>query len=306
MPILSWSFGSLALALGLGRAPELHWSAPAECPDERVVTARLGDLLSSGPSRPATVAARVEAVEGGRYRVELRIHGPDGESARTLVVEDCELAAGATALIAAVALDPGAVVRELEEPPEPEAPIVARSAEPPPDTRWRVGVSARADAAAGAVPGLGLGSGLGVALLRGPGRVELAGTYFFPRTSFLETPGSAGGRFSGWLVALRGCYVVRKRAFELPICGAAEAGAMHGSGAGRGVDASRSMRPWVLVSAGTGAGWVVHPSFVLGLELAGFVTVLRPQFGLEGVVPAVYHAPLGGARAAVRLEVRFR
>lgn len=95
----------------------LVWQAPAECPQHEKVRSLI-DVHVPAERRPRG-AWRVEgriALEGSRYRLELRLQGPNGAAGRSVDAEQCGGLAEVAALLVAIALDP-----RSEETPAPQA-----------------------------------------------------------------------------------------------------------------------------------------------------------------------------------------
>lgn len=113
----------LGLALALGAAspeePAVSWQAPPACADASAVRQRIEDLLR----RPlAADEVRVEAVvraEGSGFVLRLRVRTGEVVDERELRAERCAALADATALVAAVMVDPA--VADTLLVPEPDA-----------------------------------------------------------------------------------------------------------------------------------------------------------------------------------------
>ncbi|MEM6996719.1 MAG: hypothetical protein AAF721_39815, partial [Myxococcota bacterium] len=101
-------------------AVDLHWEAPAACPDATDARARLDALLDeAGSGREQAVALTVEVREReGGYTAVLSMTAADGTTAtRSLDGAQCEDLAGAAVLIAALAIDPDLAVPSGDPPP---------------------------------------------------------------------------------------------------------------------------------------------------------------------------------------------
>lgn len=101
-----------ALLLGPGQGPvmpEVRWEAPPGCPDEASVKSQIAALLARAPSRTGQapqVNLRVEALPGGRWRLDATILGREGQGRRSLEGDRCEALAEAAALLTAIAAAP--------------------------------------------------------------------------------------------------------------------------------------------------------------------------------------------------------
>lgn len=230
----------------------LDWQAPAGCPSRAEVVAELervlpeqGPIPSEGRGR---VHAQVEVVEqGDRWQVELTLTSQQGQEQRSFAAERCSLAADATVLVIAVAIDPVATARARvtpdppieapalpEPPPEPESPP-----EPPPEPPQadaHAGIAEAGEPAslqivfaephpreprrrASLRVALAIFAGGGYGPLRaGAGQLELRVALVGERFRW-ETRGAwlvpvevgldaaRTGRFDGWVIGSRGCGV---------------------------------------------------------------------------------------------------
>jgi hypothetical protein len=120
---------------------ELRWSAPASCPTQADVIERIEGLLAGGRAPGVHVAAEamVERAQD-RWALTLRISTASGSRARTVTTESCDELAAVTALLIAIAVEPGltgglttsAPLPVVEAPP-PEAPPPEAPPEAPPE-----------------------------------------------------------------------------------------------------------------------------------------------------------------------------
>jgi len=87
---------------------ELEWSAPNECPSADAIRARITALLSGPPqgNGTASITAEVQPVDGG-YRLSLVTRFQAAIDERSVVASTCADVAESTALVVAVALEPG-------------------------------------------------------------------------------------------------------------------------------------------------------------------------------------------------------
>jgi len=191
----------LALWPQPARALELRWTAPATCPSQEDVQARIDGLLRA-PGKPASsveqgahASAKLSALRSG-FKLVLTLSGDGLGGTRTLTGKDCAELAETAAFLIAVAIDPslpGAEPPAAEPAPPREPPVVppppeAPPAPPPPAPRtverplpfslqagafggaWRAGLpSTQAQ----------VGASVGVAL--GRVQIELRGTYVVER-----------------------------------------------------------------------------------------------------------------------------
>ena len=89
--------------------PEVRWEAPPGCPDEASVKSQIAALLARAPARTGQapqVNLRVEALPGGRWRLDATITRREGQGRRSLEGDRCEALAEAAALLTAIAAAP--------------------------------------------------------------------------------------------------------------------------------------------------------------------------------------------------------
>lgn len=102
-------------------AARLRWHAPAGCPAEATVRARLAHALSPEVEVPY-VDAEVLAGDDGRFHAMVVLRGSWGETTRSLDSPTCDTLADAVVLLAAVSASTAG---------EPEPPLAVPEPEPP-------------------------------------------------------------------------------------------------------------------------------------------------------------------------------
>lgn len=254
---------------------ELTWNAPAGCPDAAAIEGRIAELLRgrSAGEGVMTVAGEVVIGESGATLV-LTTSFRGHDERRELAAADCSELSEATAVLLAVALEPGwappmtseeavaspseaspgPVLDVAEDPIAPPAtatprePIVRAPARPP--VEWAVRVGGGIEA--GAVPPPSGVVHLATAVLWPRARLELHGAWITPRTRLVDDRSATMQLVSA---GLRGCGRAFAGAIEFPLCVGAEAGAMHARGHRRSSGAQTG--PWVagLVSLGVTRAW---------------------------------------------------
>ncbi|MEM6994956.1 MAG: hypothetical protein AAF721_30870 [Myxococcota bacterium] len=303
--------GLLALALG-PPAPEephprdytLEWSAPASCPDETAVAARIA-ALRLDPSGEGTLRVEGSVTETGegRWRLSLRTEFDGVHEVRDDEAATCRALVESTALVVAVALAPVAQRAalsggEIPEPPaeiappsdEAPAPKRTRAASPPvvaggadrvaarTTRRPRVGLRLDAGPEWGAVGGLAGTVGAGVGAIWPRARVGLSGRWIGVRVQ--PGPAQAEARVQLGVAALRGCGTPRRGPWVLSLCGALEAGIVRL--APRGFDrAGPSYGPWLAPAAMASVVRKIG-RFGLGAEVQTAVPVVRTAALSEG------------------------
>jgi hypothetical protein len=311
-------------------AVSLLWEAPAECPDRDAVVHRVHELLAASTIAPdakdVRATARIETTPRG-YALELHFEG-DVRSDRRIESSDCNELAHAAALILSIAVDPSAawstdtaVVPDpspaapedaIAQPgPTPATVLPVSSAAPQPmaERRRRPAFALRGGVGIDALVWRPVGASLvlAAAVVGREYRVELAARYATPSTISADSSDDVQVRAQQWSIGLAGCGVPTfgsRRQFEVPLCGAIEAGAMHARGLGPGLAGRSNVAPWVGLAAGPSFVYVLRSSVGLWLAADAVVLVGRPRFVTdEGTV--VLHPRRAGLRALAGVEVRF-
>lgn len=320
-------------------APEVRWTAPAECPPAAFTDA-LDRLLAGSPvATPIRVDATVERTpDGWSIRTDFDA-GPDRAGQRTFQAPSCRTVTQAAALAIAIAVDPDLLDRWVpmidadpaapEVPPAPDAPEPVASepvaSEPPPigpieatkpsrtrageaarresSSRWRglVGMAGSVDG--GSLPGPGLGVVATVGVLHGAFRGELVGSRRFATQRAAEADPRVGGSFTQWWVGARGCGVPRLARVELPLCGGLEGGRTVGSGTGLSSPRT-SVQPWWALLVDAGLAWPVRPWLALTARATLAVPLLRQDFTIAGLGVVQRVGPVQG-RGALGIELRW-
>lgn len=336
---------TLTMLAALTPAPEadefsLRWQAPQQCPREHEVRAAIEQQLGRAIEPPLGDGLRVEldaaAQDDGRWRIELRIAGPDGTARRELDdASDCAAAVQAAALVVAIAIDPQ-LVFAVPDPPQPvttatePATTTATPADDdaPTTTTTTTTDDNDGDAAVPATPRtrgrtravLGLAPAISVGDLPAPGghgrvwlglaqprwRVEVGGSVGGGPT---RSSGAARIAFLRWTAQLRACPVFRPGAgarLELLACAGIDAGQtrVRVRSLPSTPSADRSPDPWIAPVVAGALVWLPRPALGVrvGVELG--VPAIRRSYQILGA-PAVFAtAPVFGA-AFVGVEGRF-
>lgn len=326
-----------------GRIPvALSWSAPQACPTRDAVATQIERLAPSAmlvDSQPAALSVEAivsETPDGLAADVTVR---SDAESrTRTLVAEDCVLLARAVGLVAAVALDPVVVARQLEpQPPaaipEPE-PVPDPKPEPQPDLTgdepdelpFRGGprfVSSDRPDPPRTRPALDYGArlGLGVGGLvlpgAGPGFVaapwlgverfiaQLSVQYWTPRLEELDGV-DAGARFQLVAFGARACPVLGSGRFRFPMCIGVDLGPMIASGRGDQIMNERTpVDLWAAAIVQPGFEVALTPRVGLWAAFEAAISVRRPAFHVvqDGSDEPLHQPDVFGPRGFVGVTV---
>jgi len=325
-----------------GSPVELAWEAPTECPGSEAVLGRIEEILGPGQEHAGetvSVSAAIEAAEGGGWRLQLRVDAPGGETERTVRAEQCQTLVDATALVAAIAVDPIRAMAHLQrarsvkpatlvpsapeptEPKEPEVeplpsqpepesdlelapePIVRTTGRTRPRSPVRGGLRLGPGIDYGALPGVAGGVAVGAGVLGRKWRADLVGSYWFPRETGVPTEPRAGGEVSMWAVGARGCWVPGARAFEFPLCAGMEAGVLRGRATRETVGSGLAREPWVAALASASLAWAPRKEVAIVLGVDALVPLRRSGFTIGDEV--LYTVAPVGVRGNLGVELRF-
>ncbi|MCH9684594.1 MAG: hypothetical protein K0V04_24370, partial [Deltaproteobacteria bacterium] len=108
----------------------LRWDAPASCPSQAQVRARLGQRLGPDsavtPHADVAVEARVESTDDDAYTLRLAVQDGGSTRVREATADDCAVLAEAAVLITATFVGPMRVqLGELPPPPSASPPSPA-------------------------------------------------------------------------------------------------------------------------------------------------------------------------------------
>jgi len=267
---------------------ELHWSAPPTCPDADELEQRIAALLPVAQQGEGTLridAVVVEEADGFTLTLSSTFRGLTEQ--RDFRSHVCTELVDTTALLVAIALEPGAIAVG-SRPPEPTAvesrtPADPASAAPAPAkttvaAERRSGGHMRAIASGGRpfrerprrrpeaiairfAGGLEVGAlppptaalHGGIGLLWPRARAEIHGSWLAPRTRVVD---GAGARYQLGAAGARGCGRFFVRDVELPLCVGAEGGVSRARP--RGLASDRPvLAPWlgVIASFGVARAW---------------------------------------------------
>jgi hypothetical protein len=320
--IAAWLVLSLPLrALADGPVVEVHFRAPAGCPDEAALHAALvwmlGHPLDVGATEAFYADAEVRAEPNG-FSVVIRTSTRGEQGERALHASTCAELAEATTVIIAIAIDPALVIPSTTPPalvappegreplpdeiPTPEEPDVTVTEVIAPQARpmWAVSLGAVLDTHLIAVPTLGLETELAVTFGRLRASTRLA---FHPARRLELDDRPAGGDVLVFTAGVRGCYVFAAGRFELAPCVGVASGLSHAEGYGV-TDPTSATAPWLAIDAGARVAVRLHTRLALGLTIDGVLPLLRPTYFLESIGD-VYQPRVFTARFALALELRF-
>jgi hypothetical protein len=196
--------------------------------------------------------------------------------------------------------------REREDP----LSIVAK----PPSTQHAtaspspLGVSLRLEGIAGlaALPRIDGGLAVAAGLLTKHLRLEVGAAHLFAQPRAHPARREVGLRVWTTTAIVRGCGVPLVGRWEFPVCGGGELGAMAARGDGSAVTGAVVARsPYANVFAEVHVVWRATRHFGLWVGGQAIVNVARPRFTVGSLDP-FFITPIGGGRAKLGVEVRFR
>lgn len=333
LPLFALVIALRGPAAAEGPAVSMQWSAPAGCPSAADVREDVEVLEGSGngPREPLVVDGEILAEADG-YVLVLAMETRTGRDVRRIVAPSCEQLARAASLVIATMRDPVAVsarVDYVQRPSPPSIPeLPAASIEPvrqarprprlvesrPPASestsssplRWRPILRLDGVAGSAALPRLDGGLAIAVGLTTAAFRAELGASHLFAQTLEHPTQSDVGLRVRATTGTIRGCGVPHWGAWEFPLCVAGDLGAMAARGVGPAVSGATLERSLYASALGEAhVVWRTTDRFSLWLGGQGVINLTRPNFTVDPLDP-FFTAPVGGGRAKIGVEVRFR
>jgi hypothetical protein len=281
---MTWLVLGILTTAGLN----LQWSAPAGCPDEATVNARIVRYL--GGATPAntdsTNASATVTIEDEQFRVQIRSNLGGAHGERTLTGETCDAVADAVALILAMMVDPDAVrgaqtVIKPNEPTPTAPPAVVVVTPPPPSIEpTDLPIEASLISGIGVLPELAFGVRLGFGVSRGNWSASMAAQFWPESTRRLPLDQEVGGRFSRASIGIRvtrGWDLWRKMSGRVGI----GTDGVRTSASGFGVsDPGDASALWIEPLATASLRWEMTRWLALQTEVLGGLPLYRPQFTL--------------------------
>jgi hypothetical protein len=267
------AFAVAAIAIGvpaIARA-EFRWRAPAGCPDDVDVRARIARRLG----RVALPDADVEVTRGDAgFAVTIERH-VDSDPPRTLVSASCDELADAVAVIVARSESERARPRAIED-----TPAVAAAAPPVVAPRvWHFGVRLAAAAGVAILPSVGIGGEVTAFVQRRELMVELGAARWIDQSAAV-----ARGTIERVDVGLEVATArVGWRVATMPLRAwlVGELGAMPGTGVTMTGGRNETAPRWVAIGGGFGVGWRAARSLSVVLAAEALEAVERPSFRLS-------------------------
>lgn len=157
------------------------------------------------------------------------------------------------------------------------------------------------------VPAPAFGAALGAGYRFGLLRLELLGSYLFPRDRSFSPGHEAGGTFQAWSAAARACAVSpwphAEQAFELAGCAGIEGGLLRGRGFGLS-PAKVTDQPFLLASAGLSATVPLGSRLAVRADVEVLFGVVRPDFFVRNL-GTLHRVASIGTRGFLGVELRW-
>ncbi|MBK8212701.1 MAG: hypothetical protein IPK71_03045 [Myxococcales bacterium] len=321
----------------------LTWRVPdegASCPTREQMLAEIDRVLgpATGPRTSVTADGRVERGKREAFRVSLSLVTEGRRVERTFGAASCVEAAGAAALIVALAVDASARPPEtapFSEPPAPPAPAPtappeappkppevapappprpvpeppSRSSDAPPPSRrtaFSAGIAGSGTVESGALPSATGGGQLSVFGAASFLRAEAELSVLAPSEAMVDAPTGRGGSFSALTFGGRVCALATFGRLAAGPCGGALVMNMVATGLGT-VDARTESATWgalggdALILVRLGGPLAVRARF------GGVGSLDRPTFVIDagGTRVAVHRPAASSFSGSVGVELHF-
>jgi hypothetical protein len=314
----------------------LEWTAPAGCASAAEIEAAVARLLGTAPaptdSTTLDVVATARPGLGGLWQGEVELRSGAKVGRRNIQAESCQAVADATALIAALTIDPDAVTAQQAPPsaetssvppasptaatsapapaPAPAPPRLLKATTPPAVSRQRLSVWAEplVIADVGALPKPTIGAGVAGGINWNRSTLEVGAAQFAEGTATIAgTVPAAGGDFRLRAFWLAVCPALQAGPFDLGVCGQVELAAMKGTGFGVSSGYENSYL-WPAVGGGGLARLRLSRAFSVPLRLGLSFPLRYPTFTLKGIAEnqgRVHRPALGSGRLSLGVAVTF-
>ena len=309
--------------------PEVHWSAPSDCPTVADFLAEVDHLRQQPRSRSAAdaqVTAEVtrDSDGTGPYRLRLVIVDCGGKvRERRIEGETCAEVTDAAAVVLALSSDslssdvaaavpaapPVAAAPVHAAPPGEERPSKPASDDKP--TPWESSTphplfwefSALGGIDYGALPAPAPGFGIGVSVGAAQHRFELRAIAWLPERAVFGARATLGLDVSLYAAALRYCHSLFEGQFDFAPCAGIEAGAMVASSVSVGAPQG-GQGPWFAPMVGFRGSLRITSHVALSLDVEGLTLVSQPRFVIDSEGQVFQPPPVTG-RTLAGIHMRF-
>jgi hypothetical protein len=298
------------------------------------VTREIDELIATSSAAPppsAILAHAMVALDDGGFTLLLTIRDNDGLHQRKLEAPACGELAHATALIVALAIDPGLLATHAEpggiamgrpgeiaplstlpvSPPPPpvvmpapsypmQSSVVAANPEFNGPLTWRLGLVEFVGI--GTLPGTHLGTGLAGSVQLKSWRLE-ATLSELSGNAQAKTPGKSA-EFALYRLNTRGCWLVANTHWAIGPCAGVEIGLLRGEGHGVSLPQTHYAE-WLGSTVGALFDWRLGSSSVLGVVADAEIPWVHPQFTLA-TEKDFWKPPWVAARIGITLSAGWR
>jgi len=314
---LGASLGAHEVAAGELAGLSLSWVAPADCPDQDALLARVGELIGERGGEqthePLEVLATVTPRDGG-FVAELRTPQRGAERTRVLEAPSCIELTEASAVVIALAFSPpeetAPPVPAPAPPPAPVAPAAALPDETPePDlvprrSNTRLGTGAGVVTDFGTLAPVAIGFAVGIGGRYGRYLEHGIRVSIFPnRSSSVEGHPDQGVNIGLVAAALSLCFQPLSGQFVLAGCGELELGMLHVEGFGTPDHYSHDA-PWVAPGLGLRAAYPEHGPFRVAMTADALFPTQQTKFTITNLGVA-HELPIVAGRLGLLAELIF-
>lgn len=303
--------GSAAEPLGLS----LRWSAPADCPDQQTLLARVAELVGerggAQTHEPLEVLASVTPRDGG-FVAELRTTQRGAERTRVLEAASCNELTEASAVVIALALSPPDETAQPAPLPAP-TPAAPRAPVPdeaqPPDTpvrrsNTRLGTGAGVVTDFGTLAPVAVGFALGIGGRYGRYLEHGLRVSIFPnRSSTVEGHAEQGVNIGLVAAALSLCFEPFTGQLALAGCGELELGMLHVEGFGTPTRYNHDA-PWVAPGLGVRVAYPERGPFRVAMTADALFPTEQTKFTITNLGVA-HELPVVAGRLGLLAELIF-
>lgn len=134
---------------------------------------------------------------------------------------------------------------------------------------------------------------------------QVVAQYWFPRRITSDARDDAGARLQQFSLGLRGCPYWDRGRWRISACTGPDLGFMQGRGEGPGLTQQRSaLSLWAGWAFSVGVHVALSPRVALGALVEAEVSMVRPEFSLDGIAGSLHRAGTVGPQGG--FEIIFR
>jgi hypothetical protein len=283
--------------------PSLAWRAPAGCPDDASLRARIEQRLDRSLD-DVVIGIEVDvALNAGRYtaRIDLRAMTVAND-VRTLTSVRCEELADAVAVIVTRVASEAIAKRRVAIREEQAAAIVVETVEVKKPRMWSIGSRVSAVSGIGVIPKVGTAAEVAIVVRRDNLLAEVAGTRWLH--SYAQFHNGAPAVVNVLLDTAAGRFGWRPKDLPLRAWAAVEFGLMAGNSVDLPSQQLESGR-WVAAGVGFGVAWQMNKWLRLVGTNESMVAIDRVRFTMGNGIVVYAPSPMS-FRASAGIEVGWQ